>query len=163
MFTKLLKSMLLWNNVCCQIYISIYIWFRTACSTQQKQFFNNSSSKSADSAKGDIDGIMVRGISLKMIDVDALPRCAHWLVLEHVIHARVESTEIFWWGFVLKTTFLQEQILVSRLHLDVAIGPLFENGATSLQQSMKFLFSIILIRSVCGASQEFDFLTWDWN
>ena len=57
---------------------------------------NNNSSKSADSAKGDIDGIMVGGGSLKMIDVDALPCCAHRLVLEHVIHARVESIEIDW-------------------------------------------------------------------
>ena len=77
-------------------YTYLFIFDRSACSTQQKQFFNNSSSKSKDSAKGDIDSIMVGGVGLKMVDVDALPGCAHGLVLEHVIHPSVESIEIDW-------------------------------------------------------------------
>ena len=74
----------------------IYLIYDNLVDTEEAVLSLNNSSKSADSAKGDIDGIMVRGVGLKMIDVDALPGCAHRLVLEHAIHARVESTEIFW-------------------------------------------------------------------
>ena len=74
----------------------IYLIYDNLVDTEEAVLSLNNSSKSADSAKGDIDGIMVGGIGLKMIDVDALPRCAHRLVLEHVIHPSVESIEIDW-------------------------------------------------------------------
>ena len=160
MFTKLLTSMLLWNNVCCQIH-NIYLCICFLFWNIVMHLFTINGPcqrwhwRHYDQRRRSQDGRRWRTSRLRTrtgAGTRNPPEC-------RIYRNRLVSKN----RICSETTFLQEHVLVSRLHLDVAIGPLFANGATSLQQSMKFFFSNILIRSVCGASQEFDFLTWDWK
>ena len=51
-------------------------------------------SQSKDSFEGDIDGIVVGGVGLNMVDPDTLPGGGHGLVLEDKVNPSVESVKV---------------------------------------------------------------------
>ena len=51
-------------------------------------------SQSKDSFEGDIDGIVVGGVGLNMVDLDTLPGGGHGLVLEDKVNPSVESVKV---------------------------------------------------------------------
>ena len=51
-------------------------------------------SQSKDSFEGDIDGIVVGGVGLNMVDLDTLPGGGHGLVLEDIVNASVEPVRV---------------------------------------------------------------------
>ena len=50
-------------------------------------------SQAKDSFEGDIDGIVVGGVGLNMVDLDTLPGGGHGLVLEDKVDPSVESVK----------------------------------------------------------------------